>query len=127
MTVWSFSNTYVKDFGFLSSLIGSIIVLFISLAKIAKTIKSVQNAFPNENFVWINWWNLIIFTLLNLILFVMKMLQEVMTNSDDNVIDSDYEKTYWRMELSSLVFFVVQYTFALYMDLFLFYLVLKFT
>ena len=42
-------------------------------------------------------------------------------------VDPNYEETYWRLSLTSLVFFVAQYAFGLYMDMFLFYLVLKFT
>ena len=125
LTVLSCKYTYVKNFGFLGSFIGAILVLFISLGKIATTIKSVQNAFPNERFVWTNVWNLIIFTLLNLILFVLNTWSELLMSKSG--VDPNYEETYWRLSLTSLVFFVAQYAFGLYMDMFLFYLVLKFT
>ena len=62
--ITAFKIEQVKYWGMLISFIGSVCVLFYALAKIAKTIKSVKDAFPNERFVWINVVNLICFVIL---------------------------------------------------------------
>ena len=70
----------------LLSFIGAISVLFYSLASIARTIKSVRNAFPNENFVWVNVWNLIIFAVLLLGDYSMGLVLDVKSDNDGKEI-----------------------------------------
>ena len=67
----------VAHWGLLVSIIGSIGVLFNSLARISRTIKTVQNAFPNEGFVWVNVWNLVAFALLLLVTYSMSLIYGV--------------------------------------------------
>ena len=62
--ITAFKIELVNHWGMLVSFIGSVCVLFYALVKIAKTIKSVKEAFPNERFVWINVVNLICFVIL---------------------------------------------------------------
>ena len=76
LTVWGCFSTNVKNFGFWASMAAAMTVLFWALAAIANTIKSVQNAFPNEKFVWTNVWNLIIFCILSLIAYVLAIASE---------------------------------------------------
>ena len=71
----------------LISFIGAIAVLFYSLAHIARTIRSVQNAFPNESFVWVNVWNLIIFTVLLLCDYSMVLVLDVSKNENGDLKD----------------------------------------
>ena len=71
-----------KHWGMLTSFIGAIAVLFYSLAVIARTIKSVKNAFPNENFVWVNVWNLIIFSILLLCDYSMALAIDLLTDKE---------------------------------------------
>ena len=69
-------HTHLMHWGMLFSFIGSIIMLFNSLARISKTIKSVKNAFPNEKFVWINVWNLILFAILLVICYSTTLIED---------------------------------------------------
>ena len=76
LTVWGCFDTNVKNFGFWASMAAAVTVLFWALAHIANTIKSVQNAFPNEKFVWTNVWNLIFFCILSFIGYVLSIVSE---------------------------------------------------
>ena len=64
----------VAHWGLLVSIIGSIGVLFNSLARISRTIRTVQIAFPNEGFVWVNVWNLVAFAVLLLLTYSMSLV-----------------------------------------------------
>ena len=69
-------HTHLMHWGMLFSFIGSIFMLFNSLARISKTIKSVKDAFPNEKFVWINVWNLILFAILLVITYSTTLIED---------------------------------------------------
>ena len=69
-------HTHLMHWGMLFSFIGSICILFNSLARIKKTIKSVKDAFPNEKFVWINFWNLILFAILLIITYATTLIED---------------------------------------------------
>ena len=129
MSVWGFFNKLEKHWGMLLSFIGAISVLFYSLASIARTIKSVRNAFPNENFVWMNVWNLIIFAVLLLCDYSMILVLDVTSNDDDIYSGHDEagKRKFDRIVIAYAVFNSCQYVFAMYMDIFLLYLILKFT
>ena len=73
----------------LTSFIGAIAVLFYSLAVIARTIRSVKNAFPNENFVWVNVWNLIIFSILLLCDYSMALAIDILTDQEGALKNKD--------------------------------------
>ena len=74
LMIWGFYDGTIKDWGMLASIVGSIVVLFYSLGSISVTINSVKNAFPNEGFVWINVWNLIIQSVLMFINFTLRLI-----------------------------------------------------
>ena len=61
----------------LVSFIGAICVLFYSLANISKTIRKVRNAFPNERFAWVFFWNLITFAILLLVTYTISLVREI--------------------------------------------------
>ena len=97
MAVWGFFNKLEKHWGLLTSFIGAIAVLFYSLAGIARTIKSVKNAFPNENFVWVNVWNLIIFSVLLLCDYSVALAVDLLTDENGALRDKKIEETFWRL------------------------------
>ena len=113
--------------GMLVSFIGSICVLFNSLARISRTIRRVQNAFPNEGFVWVNVWNLIIFALLLLVTYTVSLVQDIYGMGGTENMTEDEKKVYLRVDIAYTMFDMVQYVFAMYMDMYILYLILRFT
>ena len=76
LCIVGYFSTYLMHWGMLFSFIGSICMLFNSLARISKTIKSVKDAFPNEKFVWINVWNLVLFAILLVITYSTTLIED---------------------------------------------------
>ena len=113
--------------GMLVSFIGSICVLFNSLARISRTIRRVQNAFPNEGFVWVNVWNLIIFALLLLVTYTVSLVQDIYGMGGTDSMTEEEKKVYLRVDIAYTMFDMVQYVFAMYMDMYILYLILRFT
>ena len=99
MAVWGCFNRLEKHWGLLASFIGAIAVLFYSLAAIARTIKSVKNAFPNENFVWVNVWNLIIFSILLLCDYSVALAVDLLTDENGALINKEKEETFSKLVL----------------------------
>ena len=77
MIVVGFFNTTYGHWELLVSFIGAICVLFYSLANISKTIRKVRNAFPNERFAWVFFWNLLIFAILLLVTYTISLVREI--------------------------------------------------
>ena len=128
MCITAFFIPSVMHWGMLLSFIGSICMLFNSLTRISKTIKSVKDAFPNEKFVWINVWNLIFFAILLVITYSTALLRDYIEGQKDEEQMTDDEKlNYLTLVLVHETFAIIQYVFALYMDMFLLYLILRFT
>ena len=76
LTIWGYWSTESNKWGFFFSLSGSLLVLIFSLQLLTRTIRAEENAFPNENFVRVNVWNLIIF----LALLIITLLIDILVN-----------------------------------------------
>ena len=59
--------------------------------------------------------------------FSLRLALAIFTDSNGASLEEDDQETFWRLSIALYVFSTAQYGFAMYMDVFLLYLILKFT
>ena len=75
-----------------------------------------------------NVWNLIFFCIISFISYVLGIVSGQFDKGEaDNSHDPANSELYWKFTASQIAFYLAQYLFAMYMDFFLLYLILKFT
>ena len=129
LTIWGYWSTESNKWGFFFSLTGSLLVLIFSLNLLTRTIRAEENAFPNENFVRVNVWNLIIFLALLIFTLLMDIFVNQYEKAKGGMPEMTYEEsiTFLRLNKAQIFLTATQYIFSQFMNMFLLYLIHTFT
>ena len=119
----------ISDFFYNAVLLFNAFILACSAVRIRKTIKSLHNVFPNEGFIKVHVANSILYTILYTVYIITVLVLFKIADADD-IPDDNKSKKRLRLlkaEFFSNMSYIVVDVFTFYMDLFLLYLILRFT
>ena len=106
------------------------IVLTYSVIRIRRRINRLPNAFPNENLIAVHVLNSFIYTLLQLIVCIIMVIQNAKLNDKELYQDGPPKElilALFKIFYTYDLVYIVTLIFQLYMDCFLLYLILRFT
>ena len=106
------------------------IVLTYSVIRIRRRINRLPNAFPNENLIAVHVLNSFIYTLLQLIVCIIMVLQNTKLNEKELYPDGPPKElilALFKIFYTYDLVYIITLIFQLYMDCFLLYLILRFT